>query len=241
MKRTHPMKETQLIRTPLKLLSRGRGKAEAAYLAAALLTGSFSGVTLPAQDSLPSSDELRALRQRVEELEQKLKALESRGQTSAAGTNNAAQLEELDQKVKVLERNRELEQEAVEAKAKEAPKITIGASGFGFASADGNFGLQLKGVLQVDSRTFFDAGDAGNDGILLRRARPILQGTVFRDFDFLFVPDFGGSSSPQIYDAYLNYRYVPARFNSRPVSSRLPWAWSNSRRIRTSSSTSALW
>jgi phosphate-selective porin OprO/OprP len=31
---------------------------------------------------------------------------------------------------------------------------------------------------------------------------------VARDFDFLFVPDFGGSSV-QIFDAYLNYRYRP--------------------------------
>ncbi|MBC8002501.1 MAG: porin, partial [Opitutaceae bacterium] len=56
---------------------------------------------------------------------------------------------------------------------------------------------------------YFDDSDiAGNDGFLLRRARPILQGTVFRDFDFLFVPDFGGGSA-QIFDAYLNYRHEP--------------------------------
>src|SRR5439155_16800034 len=61
------------------------------------------------------------------------------------------------------------------------------------------------------SRTFFeDSGIIGNDSLLLRRARPILQGTIYRDFDFLFIPDFGGSSSPQIFDAYLNYRYSPA-------------------------------
>jgi len=69
----------------------------------------------------------------------------------------------------------------------------------------------LKGVLQIDSRTFFDdSHTVGNDSILLRRARPVLQGTVARDFDFLFVPDFGGTSSPQIFDAYVNYRYNSA-------------------------------
>jgi phosphate-selective porin OprO/OprP len=46
--------------------------------------------------------------------------------------------------------------------------------------------------------------------MLLRRVRPILQGTVYRDFDFLFVPDFAPSSGPTIYDAYVNYRYSPA-------------------------------
>ena len=66
-------------------------------------------------------------------------------------------------------------------------------------------------MLQLDSRTFFDDDGSikGNDGFLLRRARPILSGTVFHDFDFMFMPDFGGSTV-QILDAYLNYRYNPA-------------------------------
>ncbi len=119
------------------------------------------------------------------------------------------QIEQLDQKVRILERNRELEKEAADTKAKDAPKISIGEKGFSFGSADGAFAIGLRGVLQTDSRTFFsDGGVRGNDGLLLRRARPIIEGTVFRDFDFLFVPDFGGNSV-QIFDAYMNYRYKP--------------------------------
>ena len=117
------------------------------------------------------------------------------------------QIEQLDQKVRILERNRELEKETADTKPKDAPKISIGEKGFSFGSADGNFAINLRGVLQLDSRTFFkDGGIKGNDGFLLRRARPVIEGTVFRDFDFVFVPDFGGST-PQIFDAYLNYRY----------------------------------
>ncbi|TMQ02005.1 MAG: porin [Verrucomicrobia bacterium] len=119
-------------------------------------------------------------------------------------------IEQLDQKLRILERNRELEKEAAETKAKEAPKISVGEKGFSFGSSDGNFAINLKGVLQADSRTFFkDGGIKGNDGFLLRRARPIISGTVFGDFDFLFVPDFGGTSGTVIQDAYLNYRYKP--------------------------------
>src|SRR5437660_1531419 len=117
-------------------------------------------------------------------------------------------IEQLDQKVRILERNRELEKETADTKPKDAPKISIGEKGFSFGSADGNFAINLKGVLQFDSRTFFrDGGSKGNDGFLLRRARPIISGTVFHDFDFLFVPDFGGTSGTVIQDAYLNYRY----------------------------------
>src|SRR6266568_6383251 len=119
------------------------------------------------------------------------------------------QIEELDQKVKTLERNRELDREASAEAAKSMPVLLAGPTGLGFRSADTNFVIKLRGVLQTDSRTFFnDHGIVGNDGFLLRRARPSLEGTVYRDFDFLFVPDFGGSSV-QIFDAYLNYRNRP--------------------------------
>jgi len=119
------------------------------------------------------------------------------------------QIEQLDQKVRILERNRELEKEAAASKTNDFPRISIGEKGFSFGAPDGAFAINLKGVIQFDSRTFFkDGGIKGNDGFLLRRARPIISGTVFRDFDFLFVPDFGGSSV-QIFDAYFNYRYKP--------------------------------
>jgi phosphate-selective porin OprO/OprP len=165
--------------------------------------------TNPAPAVGASADDIKALRQQIEELQRKVKDLEEKNKSEPEADKEKARTEELEQKVKVLERNRELDVEAAETRAKEAPKIAIGSDGFSFGNADGSYAVQLKGVLQVDSRTFFhDAGIVGNDSFLLRRARPILQGTVARDFDFLFVPDFGGSSV-QIFDAYLNYRYRP--------------------------------
>src|SRR5436309_14550596 len=81
------------------------------------------------------------------------------------------QIEQLDQKVRILERNRELEKESADAKATEAPKISIGEKGFSFGTADGDFVINLKAVLPFDSRTFLnDGGIRGNDGFRLRRA-----------------------------------------------------------------------
>lgn len=135
--------------------------------------------------------------------------------TTALATDEAElsalkkQLAELDQKVRILEREREIDGDAAVATAKTAPKISLGANGFSFGSADSNFVAQIHGVAQLDSRTFFnDGGLNGNDGFLLRRARPIFSGTVFRDFDFNFTPDFG-NTTVQIVDAYVNYRYSP--------------------------------
>ena len=119
------------------------------------------------------------------------------------------QLADLDQKVRILEREREIDGEAATAAAKSAPKISLGQSGFNLSSADTNFVIQFHGLAQLDSRSYFSDGKVnGNDGFLLRRARPIISGTVFHDFDFNLTPEFGGNSV-QIVDAWLNYRYQP--------------------------------
>jgi phosphate-selective porin OprO and OprP len=180
----------------------------------ATILGAQLAFTSLAADGITNTNrdaDIEALKQQLRELTQKVQALESqRAADQQADTNIAnGQVQELDQKVKILARERELDQEAAATLAKTQPKLTIGSSGFSASSADSNFVFNLKAVLQVDDRTFLDgSGAKGNDGLLLRRARPIFQGTLYRDFDFVFVPDFGGSTV-QIFDAYANYRYEP--------------------------------
>jgi phosphate-selective porin OprO and OprP len=168
-------------------------------------------------------EQAKALQKAHEESEQKLlgqiKELQGKVQSLEAGrvlpeialpADDAPTTQELDQKIRIVERKGELAAEAAEARAKEAPRLSVGQNGFTLSSADTNFSLRLRGELQVDSRTFFEDNPLlnANDSFLLRRARPILEGTVFRDFDFLFAPDFGGAAV-QIFDAYVNYRYRP--------------------------------
>ena len=184
------------------------------------LTAPLLGVilaTLPSTMTLRAEDTntvelIRQLQKRIEQLEEKLNTLEAKQAKEGTNDVKATQhIEALDQKVQILEREKELQQEAEQARAKEAPRISLGEHGFSFATADGDFALRLGGVLQVDSRTFFDnPAIAGASGLLLRRARPYLGGTVFRDFDFLFVPDFAPTTGPTIFDAFVNYRYSPA-------------------------------
>jgi phosphate-selective porin OprO/OprP len=180
-------------------------RIQQALLAAALLGAATVSSPLRADTN---TDEIAALKHQIEQLSQKVLVLEQKlnAQGAAPPVTKAApvgadpRVEQLDQKVRVLERKQT------------DPRVSLNGNGFTLSSADTNFVLKLKGVLQVDSRTFINDNPAstGNDGFFLRRARPILDGTVFRDFDFSFVPDFGGSGSPTIYDAYLNYRYQPA-------------------------------
>lgn len=179
------------------------------------LLGSQFAVSALATDNVSTNSEeaeIAALKKEIQALEQKVDSLEQQQKAPppvAAPANNA-QVEALDQKIRILERERENDQAAADDLAKTQPKISLGQDGFRFSSADSNFVAELHGVLQADTRTFFNNdGYNGNDGFLLRRARPIFTGTVFHDFDFNFTPDFGGSTV-QIFDAYVNYHYDSA-------------------------------
>lgn len=164
----------------------------------------FRGADLIAQTATAPGD-VNLLLQRIEELEQKVKAL-----TEQRGPNAT----ELDQRIKVVERNRELEADAAAEKAKAASVVSIGSSGFTFRSADTNFVLRIRGGVQTDGRHYFNDASV-NDTFLLRRVRPIIEGTLFEKYDFRLMGDFA-SGVPQttanngsILDAYVNARFLP--------------------------------
>lgn len=127
-------------------------------------------------------ERIRALEKRVEQLE---KLLQAQVGQAVPGTN--------------------VETPATAAKA--MPTMSVGASGFTMRSADGDFALRIRGLLHIDSRWSDD--DTIGDSFLIRRARPTIEGTVFRDFDFRLTPEFG-PTTPTLRDAWLNYRYTDA-------------------------------
>jgi phosphate-selective porin OprO/OprP len=128
-------------------------------------------------------------------------------------------IDQLDQEIRILKRQRELDQEQAQQKAdlaaekaKQAPIVAAGPEGFALKSADGNFVLRLRGYAQADGRFYFqDKHNNGTDTFLMRKVRPILEGTVYRDFDFRIMPDFGNgaSSSTILEDAYVEWHYWP--------------------------------
>jgi phosphate-selective porin OprO and OprP len=177
---------------------------------------SMAEAPAPAQD--PGTAEIiKQLQKRVEELEQKVKSLET-PRSSAPQTNApSAQVEALDQKIRVLERQRELEREAEAEKAKTLPTVSLGANGLVVRSADTNFLMNLHGYAQADGRVYVDPQNPVSDTFLLRRVRPILEGTVFERFDYRLMLDFGSGTTSSstagnngmLDDAYLNARFWP--------------------------------
>jgi phosphate-selective porin OprO and OprP len=125
------------------------------------------------------------------------------------------QIQELDQKVRILERKQEIDEEAATEKTKQASSVSLGANGLSFRSADSNFVFKLRGYLQADSRIYFDDHSAGNlnDTFLIRRARPILEGTVYDKYDFRLMLDFAsGINSTAANNGFLQDGYINARF-----------------------------
>jgi phosphate-selective porin OprO/OprP len=113
-----------------------------------------------------------------------------------------AQIDSLEQKLNVLEQKQEIQdQESAEA-AKAVPKISLTGKGFVFTSADGANSLHIGALVQFDSREYLaDGGGVSNNTFLLRRARPVLDGTIDKIYSFQFVPEFGGTNPVSIFDA----------------------------------------
>lgn len=121
-----------------------------------------------------------------------------------------ARVDALDQEIRVLERLREIAADSAATAAKERQSATANAKdGFSLKSADGKYTLRLRGYFQSDGR-FFPSSNAVPvvDNLLLRRARPIIEATVGRYFEFRLMPDFGGTS-PTIFDAYWEGKFAP--------------------------------
>ncbi|HEX3555004.1 MAG TPA: porin [Thermoanaerobaculia bacterium] len=119
-------------------------------------------------------------------------------------------IEELDQKIRVLDRKIELDKEAAAEKAKAAGGVTADKNGFSIKSADGAYRLRIGGYAQLDSRFFLDEKQRSTvDTFILRRVRPILEGTVAKIFDFRIMPDFGAGQTV-LQDAYVEGKLSPA-------------------------------
>lgn len=117
---------------------------------------------------------------------------------------------ELEQELQLLKRQ---VQEGKEVLITKDPGISIlnaGQDGFGVKSDDGTFQLEFRGQVQTDDRFYFnDNTTAGSNTFLIRRARPILEGTVFKYFDFRLMPDFGGGNTV-LQDAWVDFKYWKA-------------------------------
>ena len=130
--------------------------------------------------------------------------------TDAALAAIEERLDALDQQIRVTQRLAELEREKAVEDAKTAPRVTAGREGFSLQSADKAFQLKLRGYTQADGRFYTSDRTSGMaDTFVMRRVRPILEGTIFGNVDFRIMPDFGEGRTV-LQDAYADLRFTPA-------------------------------
>ncbi len=122
-----------------------------------------------------------------------------------------ARLEALENEVKILKRQLEVKNEDEDKNKIESPVVTASAKdGFSIKSQDEAFKLKVRGLVHTEARFFTDNNkDIGTtDTFLVRRARPIFEGTVNKDFGFYVMPELGGGSLSLV-DGYVEYVNSP--------------------------------
>ena len=103
-----------------------------------------------------------------------------------------------------------------------APPVTAGwQDGFYVQSQDGDYRVQIGGLLHADGRfALADDAEMVNDTFLLRRLRMPIRGRLTRHIEFNLNPDFAGGTLV-LQDAYLDTVFSPA-FRVRVGKAKAP-------------------
>jgi phosphate-selective porin OprO/OprP len=184
------------------------GFGEKRWAVALVVTGMVAGLAGPSAAAEASRQELE---ERIRRLEQIIRdaGLDQPGPKRAK--RPAARKTETTETVTTAEPAPDKEQvEAiVEEKIRKQKALAGWKDGFFLESPSGDFKLKLRGYVQADARVFpLEEGDTGTDSIFMRRVRPIVEGTVYKYFDFRIMPDFGGGSTV-LQDAFARVTYFP--------------------------------
>lgn len=135
--------------------------------------------------------------------------------TLAFAQTSESELAQLREQVRLLaEKVRELESRLAPASSAPAPAtapastaasstpspkpavLAVSDRSVTLTSGDGANSLRLRGLVQFDSRWFFDDGGIStNDAFVTRRARIIMEGQFNRIFQYQIAPDFAGSAT----------------------------------------------
>lgn len=163
-----------------------------------LLALAIGLAVLPAHAADPHDPTTKELLARIAALEARLAAVEGRA--------DVAQVSDVDQRLRVVERKQELQVEADAAKASTASTLALDAGKGLSVKAPGGLEVKVRGLVQGDAR-FFANGSSQNDGFLLRRVEPTIEGS-WGIASFRITPQLAGDSAT-INDAYIDLRFDP--------------------------------
>jgi len=152
-----------------------------------------------------ADSETEALRAQIKALEARLDQLEAK-QHSASIAKPVANQSDIAKRLNIVERNQELVQDDLKAKAEKTPTIEVGAKGLAVTSPDKQYSLRLRAYAQADTRTFQHNTNTNNvDNFLIRSARPILDAKMGDYVNGRIMLDFGNNQT-RLTDAYADIK-----------------------------------
>jgi phosphate-selective porin OprO/OprP len=179
-------------------------------LRAALLAGVTALAFAPsAQAAAKNSDaKLDALQQQVQQLNAEIQDLK---QQRAA--DEAQKAEEPDAQAAIADLKRSTSAQYADLQAQRADDVQISLKNGRptFTSGDGNFSVSLRTLVQYDTAYYGQGKSPANtdfsSGNNFRRARFGAGGTLFKDWSYEFIYDFGGSGveASTISSAFIQY------------------------------------
>ena len=150
-----------------------------------MITCAQTSAADPQTPAIAADSDLEALRRALQQEEARIRALEQRLATDEANKTAAPALKP------------------------DTLLGTFGPQGFALQTADGSNQIRLRANLSIDYRDFTDHFTPTTaDTFLIRKARPILEGTLENRYDFRFMPDFGLGKTI-IQDAWADFRADP--------------------------------
>jgi len=122
---------------------------------------------------------------------------------------DAARLDAVEQVARIALRKTELLEEAASARSADTAGVSVDKRGFVIKRLDNASSLHVGALLQADGRfSLYDDALQSNDAFLLRRFRPVVDGTLFTLVDYRLVPEFAGTV--QIMDGYVDIHPLTA-------------------------------
>lgn len=195
-----------------------------AWLSAGLATALLCSVSTTALAAPAASDgKLQAMQRQLDDMRAQLDAMRAGGQQNAQLSAVQQQLEAMAAQLAEMKASQDTASTDI-ATLKQAPAgssvtTTLSNGKPSFATADGRFTANIKAILMLDAGKYFQKDNLPasvtnrdlNEGANFRRARIGLDGKLFRDFDYSFIYEFGGSGQEdpgRLYEAAITYTAI---------------------------------
>lgn len=203
-------------------------KLISATLAGALLCGTASAA-LAAPTTAAQDAKLQAMQHQLDDLRTQLDALRTQSPTPDPRLSAIQQqLDAMAQQLAEMKTQQDTANSSI-ATLQMAPQGAATAASLpngkpALATADGRFTANIRVLMMMDGGKYFQkdalpaqvVGRDLNDGFNFRRARIGLDGKLFRDFDYSFIYEFGGSGQEdpgRLHEAFVTYTALkPFRF-----------------------------